>query len=181
MLAPMRGRARGAKLRRMSEFTVRDRLRWLGVTLVVAAAAVPLSFVLWRTPPGVAGPPPGMLPILLPVEVVVPALSLGLGVAFMLFGRKLLSAHRASPLSRASFLSIWWLLVNWWPHSNFHRVSNGWASLAVIDYVFHTTVIVATCVVAVFFLSVMRERQDLTRVNSGTLDRGSARAVAGRS
>ena len=177
----MRGGARAAKLRPMIEFSVRDRLRWLAVTVVVAAAAVPLSFVLWRTPPGVAGPPASMLPVLLPVEVVIPALSLGLGAAFMLFGRKLFAAGRPAVLSRASFLSIWWLLVNWWPHSNFHRVSNGWASLAVIDYFFHATVIVATCVVALFFLSVMRERQAVADVERGTLDLGSPQAVGGRS
>ncbi|HEX6347987.1 MAG TPA: hypothetical protein VF160_01180 [Candidatus Dormibacteraeota bacterium] len=165
----------------MIEFTVRDRLRWLGVTLVVAAAAVPLSFVLWRTPPGVAVPPPGMLPILLPVEVVIPALSLGLGVAFMLFGRKLVIRERASALSRASFVSIWWLLVNWWPHSNFHRVSTGWVSLTAIDYFFHTTVIVATCVVAAFFLSVIRERQQVPLLDGVAFDVGPAQAVGGRS
>ena len=181
VLAPMRGRARGAKLRRMSEFTVRDRLRWLGVTLVVAAAAVPLSFLIWRTPPGVAGPPPSMLPILLPVEVVIPALSLGFGVAFMLFGRKLVIRDRASAMSRASFISIWWLLVNWWPHSNFHRVSTGWVSLAAIDYFFHATVIVATCVVAAFFLSVMRERQQVPLLDGGAFEVGRAQPVGGRS
>lgn len=165
----------------MNEFTVMDRLRWLAVTAVVAAAAVPLSFLLWRTPPGVAGPPPSMLPILLPVEVVIPSLSLGLGVAFMLFGRKLFRAGRMPALSRASFLSIWWLLVNWWPHSNFHRVSSGWGSLALIDYVFHATVIIATCVVAAFFVAVMRERQGTTRLDPGTRDLGPARTIGGRS
>ncbi len=165
----------------MDEFTVMDRLRWLAVTLVVAAVAVPLSFVLWRTPAGVAGPPPSVLPILVPVEVVFPALSLGLGVAFLLFGRKLIRADRPPALSRAAFLSIWWLLVNWWPHSNFHRVSSGWASLAVIDYVFHVTVIIASVVVAVFFLSVVRERQGVTRVNAETRDLGAASAIGGRS
>jgi len=114
---------------------------------------------LWRTPPGVAAPPPDILPFLIPIAVVIPALSFGLGVAFLLFGRKLLRADRPSALSRASFISIWWLLANWWPHSNFHRVSNGWTNVVVIDYFFHTTVIVASCVVAAFFLTVIRERR----------------------
>ena len=80
--------------------------------------------------------------------VVIPALSFGFGVAFLFFGRKLLSGDRPSALSRGSFVSIWWLLVNWWPHSNFHRVSSGWTNIVVIDYFFHTTVIVATCVMS---------------------------------
>lgn len=164
----------------MSDFTVTDRLRWFLVSVGVAAVAVPLSFVLWRTPPGVAGPPPGVLPFLVPIGVVIPALAFGFGVAFMLFGRKLFGATRPSALSRASFLSIWWLLVNWWPHSNFHRVSNGWANVVVIDYFFHTTVIIATCVVAAFFLSVMRERKGAGQI-TGVRDLESALAVKGGS
>lgn len=136
------------------------------VAVVVAAAAVPLSFVLWRTPPGVAAPPSDILPFLIPVAVVIPALSFGFGVAFLLFGRKLLRTDQPSALSRASFISIWWLLANWWPHSNFHRVSNGWTNTVLIDYFFHTTVIVASCVVAAFFLSVIRERRGAGEIHS---------------
>jgi hypothetical protein len=143
----------------MSKFTVDSPLRWIAVIAVVAAAAVPLSFVLWPTPDGAAAPPPSMLPLFIPIAVVIPALSLGLGVAFMLFGRRLLSATRSSALSRGAFFSIGWLLVNWWPHSNFHRVANGWTNIVLIDYFFHTTVIVASCVVAAFFLSATREQQ----------------------
>jgi hypothetical protein len=162
--------------RDMNEFTVTDRLKWFAVTVVVAAAAVPLSFVLWRTPPGVAAPPPSLLPFFVPIGVVIPALSLGFGVAFMLFGARLVRTGPATAMSRASFVSVWWLLVNWWPHANFHRVSSGWANVVVIDYFFHTTVIVATGVVAVFFLSVLRERQV-----AGIRDLGSARAIKGES
>jgi hypothetical protein len=149
----------------MSKFSVQGPLRWIAVTVVVAAAAIPLSFVLWRTPAGVAAPPPDILPLLLPVAVVIPALSFGFGVAFVLFGRSLLRADRPSALSRAAFVSIWWLLANWWPHSNFHRVSSGWTNVVVIDYFFHTTVIVASCVVAAFFLTVIRERRGTGEVS----------------
>ena len=145
----------------MSEFTVSSRLgrlRWLIVAVGVAAVAVPLSFVLWHTPPGVAAPPPSVLPFLVPIGVVIPAISFGLGVALLVFGRKLLGSD-ASPLERATLVSVWWLLANWWPHSNFHRVSSGWTNVVVIDYFFHTTVIVASVIVAIFLLSVMRERQ----------------------
>ena len=165
----------------MNNFTVADRLRWFAVTLIVAGAAVPLSFVLWRTPPGVATPPAGLLPFFVLIGVVIPALSLGLGVAFVLFGRKLLPTNQPSALSSASFVSIAWLLVNWWPHSNFHRVANGWANVVLIDYVFHTTVIIASCVLAAFFLSVMRERQGAGQIETGIRDLESARAIKGGS
>jgi hypothetical protein len=158
----MRRACAATKLRRMSKFTVDSPLRWIAVIAViavVAAAAVPLSFVLWPTPAGAAAPPPSLLPLFVPIAVVIPALSLGLGVAFMIFGRRLLSATRSSALSHGAFFSIGWLLVNWWPHSNFHRVANGWMNIVLIDYFFHTTVIVASCVVAAFFLSAIREHQ----------------------
>lgn len=115
-----------------------------------------------------------MLPVLIPVAVVIPALSFGLGVAFLLFGRQLVRASHPSVLSSASFISIGWLLTNWWPHSNFHRVSNGWANLVAVDYFFHTTVIAATCVVAVFFMTVISERQTAGRMESDARDLASA-------
>jgi hypothetical protein len=178
----MRGGARALQAQAMKNaFTGIDRLRWFAVTVVVAVAAVPLSFVLWRTPPGVATPPPSMLPFFVPIGVVIPALSLGFGVAFLLFGSKLMRTGPPTALSRASFISIWWLLANWWPHANFHRVSNGWANLVLIDYVFHTTVIIATCVVAAFFLSVLRERQVAGQSDAGVRDLASTRAVKGES
>jgi hypothetical protein len=164
----MRGLRAASKLRRMSKFIVNSPLRWIAVIAVVAAAAVPLSFVLWPTPVGAATPPLSMLPLFIPIAVVIPALSLGLGVAFMLFGRRLLSAARGSALSRGAFFSIGWLLINWWPHSNFHRVANGWTNIVIIDYFFHTTVIVASCVVAAFFLSVVRERHEASEMRAGT-------------
>ena len=158
----------------MNEMSRAGWLRWVVVTVGVAAAAVPLSFVLWRTPPGVATPPPSMLPILIPISVVIPALAFGLGVAFVLLGRQLIRTNRPSALSRASLVSIAWLLTNWWPHSNFHRVSNGWANLVAVDYFFHTTVIIASCIVAVFFLSVLRDRQTAEQIDGGIRDLQSA-------
>ena len=177
----MRAGAGAGHARGMNDFTLTDRLKWLAVTVVVAAVAVPLSFVLWKTPPGVATPPSSILPFFLPIGVVIPALSLGFGVAFMLFGRNLLRTDKPSGLSRASFVSIWWLLVNWWPHSNFHRVASGWANIVVIDYVFHTTVIIATCVVAAFFVSALRERRGADRPAAGIRDLEPTRAAGGGS
>jgi hypothetical protein len=151
----------------MNEFTLADRLKWCAVAAFVAAAAVPLSFVLWQTPPGVATPPAALLPLFIPIGVVIPSISLGLGVAFMLFGWRLLRTDGAPALSRATFVSIGWLLGNWWPHANFHRVANGWADLLLVDYFFHTTVIIATVVVAAYFLSVVRERQGTGEIETG--------------
>jgi hypothetical protein len=158
----------------MNNFTRADWLRWGLVTVGVAAAASPLSFLMWPAPAGVATPPADILPLLIPIAVVIPALTFGLGVAFILFGWKLVSAGHSSLLSRASFVSIGWLLMNWWPHSNFHRVSNGWGMLTAIDYFFHATAIAATFIVAVFFLTVIRERQGVTEIERGAPELASA-------
>lgn len=157
----------------MNDFSLADRIRWFAVTAGVAAAAVPLSFVLWRTPPGVATPPSGLLPLFVPIGVVIPALAFGFGVAFLLFGARLVRVDGAPAMSRAAFASIGWLLLNWWPHSNFHRVANGWANVVVIDYFFHATVIAATCVVAIFFLRLVRERQGARQIGGGGHELGS--------
>jgi hypothetical protein len=135
------------------------RLKSLAVAVLTAVAAVPLSFMLWRMPPGGAAPPPDVLPLLLPIAVVMPAIALGVGFAFLLFGRPLVEAGGSPALSRAAYLSVAWLLVSWWPHSNFHRVASGWTNILLVDYVFHTTAIAAAGIVAVFFLRVLRERQ----------------------
>lgn len=142
------------------------RLKSLAVAVVTAVSAVPLSFLLWRAPAGVATPPSTVLPFLLPITVLIPSIAFGIGVAFLLFGRPLLAAGGSLVLSRAAYLGVAWLLMNWWPHSNFHRIASGWTNVLVVDYFFHTTAIVAAGIVAIFFLSVLRERQGSGRDTS---------------
>ena len=150
------------------------RLKSVAVALVTAAAAVPLSFLLWQTPAEGAAPPPTVLPLLLPIAVVMPAIALGVGLAFLLFGRPLVAAGGSLALSRAAYLSVAWLLVSWWPHSNFHRVASDWTKILLVDYVFHTTAVAAAGIVAVFFLRVLRERQASGR-DTSSRDLASAR------
>lgn len=157
----------------MNELTRPAWRRWLLVTGVAAVAAVPLSFVLWHAPSGAVAPPSGLLPYFVAITVVIPSLSFGFGVAFLVLGRKLVHLNGAARLSRASFLSIGWLLVNWWPHSNFHRVASGWANIVLVDYFFHTTVIIATCVVAAFYLKTVRQ-QATTQIGADARIRASA-------
>lgn len=161
----------------MNALTLPARLRWLLITLAAAAVAVPLSFVLWRTPPGAVAPPPGLLPYFIVIGVVIPALSFGLGVAFLLLGRTHIHLEQAPRLSRAAFLSIGWLLLNWWPHSNFHRVASGWTNIVLVDYFFHTTVIVATCVVAAFFWKALGERRAAGQLEAEAHGRASAQVL----
>jgi hypothetical protein len=146
------------------------RLKALAVAVPTAAAAVPLSFLLWQPPAGAVGPPSSILPLLVPVAVVMPSIALGVGVAFLVFGRPLLAAGGSPALSRSAYLGVAWLLMSWWPHSNFHRVASGWTSILLVDYVFHTTAIAAAGIVAIFFLRLLRERRAISRgASSGDL------------
>lgn len=158
-----------------------DPRKWLMVAAPVAVAAIPLSFILWRTPAGAAAPPSTVLPFLVAIGVVIPALSFGMGVAFLLLARGLVDEGRAAGLSRAAYFSIGWLLTNWWPHSNFHRVSTGWTNLMLVDYFFHTTVIVASGIVAVFFWRVAAGRLASERAGTEAHAAASTRATGSSS
>jgi len=129
-------------------------LKILIVTLVVAIPAVPLGQMIW--PPNMDGmQPTGLQLPLLIVIGVVEAVSLGLGISFILFGlplaRKL--AAGSGPLAWASFVSIAWFLVSWWPHDGFHRsmACGDLNTLIAIEYSFHITLITAGAIIAYSF------------------------------
>jgi hypothetical protein len=138
------------------------RVRWgasrlVGSVIVVSAiASFALSRILWPTPTGMPGPPSRLLPgfvVLAAVESIV----FGLGVGFVCFGRPLLGDRtRGAALTRATHLSIAWLLISWWPHDNFHRVlaHDDWAGLLRIEYGFHLTLIAAAVITAAYFLRI---------------------------
>lgn len=80
------------------------------------------------------------------------AVTMGLGVAFLLFGwpytkRVFRGQSTIAPLAH---VSIAWLLGNWWVHDNLHMVldmENLWILLA-IEYGFHVTLMLAGAVLA---------------------------------
>lgn len=127
------------------------------VTLGIAVPAFALSRVIWPDPPGMSAPPPGLVPFLL-VPAVFEALAFGAGVAFLVVGGRLLQrAGEAPALTRATYLSIAWSLLNWWPHVNFHR-SIGFSNLVAlveVDWAFHLTLIASAVVIAIFFIRVL--------------------------
>jgi hypothetical protein len=91
------------------------------VTVVVGIAAMALGPILWPIAEGGAQPTAGQLFFFIILEAIQ-SLTLGLGVAFLLFG---LPTVRAASLNSgvmawAMYLSLGWLLVSWWPHSHLH-------------------------------------------------------------
>ena len=128
----------------------------LALVILWTAASVPIGLAIW---PPAAGTPPGHV---LPVIVIVSLFeggSFALGVAFLVFGGRVLgAAGRWTWLTSVTYVGIAWLLMSWWPHDGLHRSGFGrtFAGLATIDMAFHTTLILGTAVVTVFFIRAIR-------------------------
>lgn len=140
--------------------------RYLALVLVLvwAAASVPIGLVIW--PPAAGRPPAQVLPVMVVVGLFEGA-AFALGVLFLVFGGRLLrAAGRWTGLTTAAYISIAWLLVSWWPHDGLHRSGFGrsFAGLAAIDVAFHTTLILGTVAITVFFIRAIRSSAAATTV-----------------
>ncbi len=133
-------------------------LMWTLVTLIVGAVAFALT-PFWPVPP-TAPQPRGMVLPLFVVLSLVESLSFGLGVAFLIFGRPLVDRMGRSPgLTTAAYVAIAFLLLNWWPHDNMHRMTNGdWSRVVLVEYAFHLPLMIAGAVLAWFFVSLARRK-----------------------
>jgi hypothetical protein len=143
---------------------------WLTVTLVLAAIAFvasphgPLGS-FWR-PSSDASPPTGaQLPLFILLNVAE-VLAFGIGVSFLIFGYT--AVQRVLPQSKAlafaAYLSIAWLLANWWPHDSLH-IHNGMnlSGLLAIEYGFHITLIAAGAILVYFFFALARQQSTLSQ------------------
>lgn len=132
------------------------------VTLVSAMVTMALGQKIWTLPPGAAAPPAGLLPFFIMLELAGNVL-FGLGVSFAVFGYGLLSqARQPLWLTYATYVSIAWLMLSWWPHGNLHRVTptGAWLNLLYIDYGFHLSLMVGTAIVALFFIRTLSAMRD---------------------
>jgi hypothetical protein len=137
-------------------------MKVLVVTLLTGLPTIPLGRVIWPDPVSadgmaMASAPTGVqLPLLIALSLFE-GLAFGLGISFLAFG--LPTVRRATagnkPLMWATFVSIAWWLVSWWPHDNLHRVASDLSGLIAIEYAFHVTLIVAACCVAFTFLRLL--------------------------
>lgn len=137
-------------------------MRWLLVTLFVGS----IAFVLtpsWPIPASAPQPPPDILPFFVAL-VSIESMAFGLGVSFVVFGRGMLNRIGGpAGLTNAAYLSVAFLLLNWWPHDNLHRMTSGdWNGLLMVEYGFHLPLMVAGAVLAWFFVSLaMRSVRDV--------------------
>jgi hypothetical protein len=141
---------------------VKTWVKVLVVTVALAILAFLLGPVIWPPAEGMPTPTAGQLPFFL-FLAVFEAITLGLGVSFLLFGMPVVRRISAGSKLRAwaMYLSIGWLMVSWWPHNNLH-MNNGMdlQGLLYIEYGFHLTLMIAGIVLGYCFLSLVSERDE---------------------
>jgi hypothetical protein len=130
----------------------------VGVVAFLASPEAPLGG-FWGAPAEVGPEPTGFQTLLFILIGLLQSFVFGLGIAFVIFGYRLISAAPVSEgLALATYLSIAWSLINWWPHSNFHQTASGDInSLLAIEYGFHVTSILAGLIIAYFFVEILRQ------------------------
>lgn len=124
-------------------------------TLVIGVAAFLAGPSLW--PPGadVPHPPEQLLPAYMLLGAIE-ALGFGLAVAFLLLAWPRVRALPLGPawLNRALYVSVAWLLGNWWIHDGLHmNVGLDMHRLVYIEYAFHVTLLACGAVLAIGFLA----------------------------
>ena len=120
------------------------------VSLAVAIPAFLSSQIIW--PPHTGSPiPTTQEALFLTVLSVFEALSLGIGVSFIIFTWKTFNSTKLLPkgLDLLTYASIGWLMVSWWPHDNLHiHLGETLPELIYLEYAFHVTAMAAAVVVA---------------------------------
>jgi len=132
------------------------------LVIVLAVVTFMLSPMLWPSPADAMMPTSGQLPWLMFISAIE-SVSFGIGVWFLIEGKKLLSAQSLVPkkLVTWTYVSIIWTLVSWWPHDNFHRANGGMniQGLIYIEYAFHLTLIISAIIIAKFFIKSLKTNQ----------------------
>lgn len=133
------------------------KLRTIFLTLFVAIPTIILVPLILPPSKSLPFPEKGQLPFFVALTVFE-ALLFGLGISFIVFGRKhVLNLHASKRLSVATFVSISWLLTSWWIHDSLHLFNgvNLWGHL-IIDYSFHIPTIIASLVIAYAYIDKLR-------------------------
>lgn len=130
---------------------------WIIITILGAVVSQALTPVFWpMATGGMPMPSASQLPFFI-VLSLAESVTFGIGLAFLLFGRKLVikTAAASQKLAWAVYLSIGWLLISWWPHDNLHRVNGeNMQGLLYIEYGFHLTLMIAGLVLAYAFFRI---------------------------
>ncbi len=128
------------------------------ITIIIAIPAFLLGPIIW---PPITNPVPSaaQLPFFIFLSAVE-ALLLGFGIAFIFIAAPKIQRVSSTKKTRTilAFLALLWLLVSWWPHDNLH-MHNGlnFFGLLLIDYGFHSTIMLATLILVYYFIATLKE------------------------
>ncbi len=136
---------------------MKTRWKMLFITLIAGVVAFLLGPVIWTPSPDIQ-PTREQLPYLVALSAIE-AFTFGFGVAFILYGRKIIRQlpNGTGKPATLMYAALAWLLISWWPHDNLHIHNaldiNG---LIAIDYAFHVTLILASMVLAYTFYALFQ-------------------------
>ena len=124
------------------------------LTVVIGVAAFFTGPQIWPAGHDVPMPPPNLLPGYIALSAVE-ALAFGFAVAFAVFGWQAIRGLGlgARWLNKMLFVTLCWLMGNWWIHDNLH-MHNGldMNGLLYIELAFHMTLLGCGIVLAVSFM-----------------------------
>ena len=112
-------------------------------TIVIGVAAFFIGPQLWPAGHGVPMPPQSLLPAYMAISAIE-ALAFGFAVAFAVFGWSAIRDLQlgARWLNRMLFVSLVWLIGNWWIHDSLHmNVGLDMNRLLYIELAFHMTLL----------------------------------------
>src|SRR5262249_52161106 len=109
------------------------------VTIVIGVAAFITGPMIWPMGHEVPAPPPQLLPAYITISALE-AFAFGFAVAFAIFGWPAIRDLRfgAPWHNRLLFVTLIWLMGNWWMHDNLHmHIALDMNRLVYIEYFFH--------------------------------------------
>lgn len=135
---------------------------------VVAATALllhplgPLGNKIWPPSDICPLPTPEQFPFFV-VIAVIEAGALGLGVAFMTCGYGAVKWLRHRWQRLVVFIGLGWHMMNWALHDGFHQVAGiDLTRILYIEYGFHVTLIVASCLIVLALIEQARHMRRLS-------------------
>lgn len=127
--------------------------KWLAVIIPIAFVLFISAPKVWLSPMGSPEPSTFQLPFFI-ILTLFESVSTGVGVAFILFGYKLVKkvSKDSKFVAWSLYLSTSWFLVNWWVHDGLHK-ANGMnlQGLLYIEYAFHVTMMIMAALAAYSF------------------------------
>jgi len=135
-----------------------SKIKAASLIIVITALSFLVTPKIWPMAAGGMRPTAMQLPFFILLSVIE-SLSFGVGVWFVIEGKKVLSAQAAASkkLITWAYLAAAWSLLSWWPHDNFHKANGeNLQGLIYIEYGFHVTLIIAATILGVFFIRVLK-------------------------